>query len=131
MHKNVNLNQFSIIHDQKKIIGKDDPSNVQCTMYIHTFSFFQTEETTAAVTTTLVAKVSKTSPTSGNKSHTVKEEEMEENDGKSKGSMKKVAWLILIVIGIVAIFTGVGVKIFLVIRVVIGGVHHKEHVSFK
>ena len=27
MHKNVNLNQFSIIHDQKKIIGKDDPSS--------------------------------------------------------------------------------------------------------
>ena len=27
MHKNVNLNQFSIIHNQKKIIGKDDPSN--------------------------------------------------------------------------------------------------------
>ena len=28
MHKNVNLNQFSIIHDQKKIIGKDNPSTV-------------------------------------------------------------------------------------------------------
>ena len=29
MHKNVNLNQFSIIQDQKKIVGKDDPSILQ------------------------------------------------------------------------------------------------------
>ena len=121
------LINFQSFTTKKKLLARTTPLmyNVHCTFLLSLF--FRT----AAVTTTLVAKVSKTSPTSGNKSHTVKEEEMEENDGKSKGSMKKVAWLILIVIGIVAIFTGVGVKIFLVIRVVIGGVHHKEHVSFK